>query len=136
MSTGSPEVVDSMDKVVLCVDDEAPILTMYEQLFKSCGYSPRCSIDGEEALRILEQEHIRVVFTDLRMPKMDGMTLCRRVKDIAPDAQVFAVSAYVDANSEDQFREAGFTASFGKPFNMKELLAACAKAFEDIGAAE
>ena len=70
-----------------------------------------------------------VFFLDLRMPTMDGMELCRRIKQLRPSAHVFALSAYVGAYSEEELCDAGFNACFSKPFKLDELLEVCTRAF-------
>ena len=121
-----------MDKKVLCVDDEEDVLIMLEELFRSEGYAIRSTTDGEKALKIMEQERIPVLFTDLRMPKMDGMELCKRVKQLDFPTRVFAISAYVDFYNIEQMVEAGFESHFPKPFNMDAVLSECRRAFEQL----
>jgi len=122
-----------LEKKILLVDDEQPILKMLHILFHASGYSPYCSTNGQEALKIMAEEHIRVVFTDLRMPALDGMMLCLRALEQDPQAQVFAVSAYIQKYSDDQYAEAGFAGHFPKPFKAADLIAACDEAFAKLG---
>ena len=118
-----------MEKKVLFVDDEQDILNALRRVFHACGYAPRFTMDGGEALNMAEQEEIPVVFTDLRMPIMDGIELCRRMKALRPQTRVYAVSAYVSAYTADQLREAGFDGWFKKPFDATKLLDVCGEAF-------
>jgi CheY-like chemotaxis protein len=122
-----------MEKRVLFVDDEKSVLAIMENLFGLHGYLPRCTLDPLEALAIVKKEGIRVCFVDLRMPAMDGLELCRRIKQIDPSAHVFALSAYMDAYRPEQYTEAGFSACFHKPFKIDELLGACRRAFAKLG---
>lgn len=121
-----------MDTVVLFVDDEKAILGVLETLFRAAGFTTRATTDTAEALRIVREEGVRVCFTDLRMPVMNGMMLCREIKKIAPDAFVFALSAFTEAHKPAQYREAGFEAWFPKPFKTDVLLGACNAAFEKL----
>jgi len=123
-----------MDKKIMCVDDEEDILIMLEELFKTEGYKAQGTTDCDEALKLIESERIPVVFTDLRMPVMDGMELCKRVKKFGFPTRVFAISAYVDFYSLEQMVEAGFESHFPKPFNMEAVLAECRRAFEQLEA--
>ena len=119
-----------LEKKILVVDDEPIILKVLRIMFHGRGYSAFCTTNGHEALKIMEKEHIRIVFTDLRMPVMDGMTLCRRVLEQKPQAKVFALSAYTERYSDDEYAEAGFSGHFPKPFNAEDLITACNEAFE------
>ena len=121
-----------MGRRILFVDDEQPILNVLATLFRPQGYSTLCTTDGREALEIVRREHIRVCFVDLRMPAMDGMELCRRIKDIEPSALVHALSAFVDAYRPEQYRLAGFEGSVRKPFKIDALLEAARAAFEKL----
>ena len=120
-------------KSVLFVDDESSVLSVMENLFRIHGYLPRCTLDPLEALDIVKSEGVRVCFVDLRMPAMDGMELCQRIKQIEPAAQVFALSAFANAYTPEQYREAGLDGTFHKPFKIDELLAACRGAFVKLG---
>jgi CheY-like chemotaxis protein len=117
-------------KKVLFVDDEKTIAVTLVQAFNSHGYNAFSCGDGEKALSMIAQERMRVFFLDLRMHGMDGMALCRQIKQFDPGARVFALSAYTDAYTPEQFSEAGFDGHFGKPFKLAELLDAAEKAFE------
>ncbi|MFC1498565.1 response regulator [Verrucomicrobiota bacterium] len=121
-----------MEKKVLFIDDEKDILEMMIRLFDSEGFSPHYSTNPEKALGIIKRENIRVCFLDLRMPKMDGIELCRRIKQFDPNIQVYALSAFIEAYSPDQISEAGFEGALGKPFNLDEVLGAANRAFEKL----
>ena len=121
-----------MEKDVLLVDDEALVLKTLSQVFLSRGYSPHTAGDGREALEILAQRRIMVIFVDLRMPGMDGMTLCAEIKKIAPESCVYALSAFVSAFRPDQFAEAGFDGYFSKPFKVDAIIEACEDAFDKV----
>ena len=64
------------NKVILIVDDEAPIRRVIELKLKNGGYDVLSATDGEEALRIIKNEKPDAVITDINMPKMDGKELC------------------------------------------------------------
>lgn len=121
-----------MEKKIMCIDDEEDILIMLEELFKSEGYMAQSTTDCEKALEAIEQERIPVVFTDLRMPVIDGMEVCKRVKKMGFPTRVFAISAYVDFYSLEQMVKAGFESHFPKPFNMEAVLSECRRAFEQL----
>ena len=121
-----------MEKKVLFVDDEELILKVLEKMFSVHGFHPLCTTSGHEALDIVTREDVRVFFLDLRMPEMDGMELCRRIKKLQPASCVYALSAFVDAFTPRQFAEAGFEGRFRKPFKMDMLLDACRQAFDRL----
>lgn len=125
-----------MEKTILFVDDEPMILKVLEGLFLNHGFSPRCASSGREALEIVTRETIRVCFVDLKMPLMDGLELCWRLKQRDPGICVYALSAYIDEFSPDQYRKAEFDGCFHKPFKIDALLNAGREAFEKVEEAD
>ena len=65
---------------ILVVDDEAQIARVLKTALSSQGYGVRTAGDGEEALTEMRNWSPDLLITDLRMPKMDGLELCRRVR--------------------------------------------------------
>ena len=69
---------------ILLVDDEADVLQVMKRKidWEALGFSMVGTAEnGQEALEIAEQTHIDVVLTDIKMPFMDGLTLCRKLKE-------------------------------------------------------
>ena len=122
-----------MEKRILFVDDEETILKVMTALFRRQGYVTFSTTDGNEALAIAEREDVQVFFLDLRMPVMDGVELCRRIKRLQPESHCFALSAYVEAYGDEALKQVGFEGSFPKPFKSSDLLAVAAEAFEKLG---
>jgi CheY-like chemotaxis protein len=121
-----------MEKKILFVDDEHSILRLYKTFALGRGYVPYCAASGDEALRIMVRENIRVFCLDLSMPEMDGFELCRRIKKIDPVACVYAVSGYAEGASPGKFESAGFDGLMGKPVRFDMMFKSCQVAFEKI----
>jgi EAL domain-containing protein (putative c-di-GMP-specific phosphodiesterase class I) len=66
---------------VLVVDDESEVRQVMVRMLGSAGYEVCTASDGEEALAVLEQQAIDLIVTDIGMPKADGMTVLRSVRD-------------------------------------------------------
>ena len=69
---------------ILIVDDEPRILLLLQSLLKANGYSVETARDGNAALDIVRKGGVDIAVTDLRMAPMDGMSLFREIKAIAP----------------------------------------------------
>ncbi|MDF2972942.1 MAG: two-component system response regulator, partial [Microvirga sp.] len=65
---------------VLVVDDEPNILLSLQFLMKKAGYDVRTASDGEQALAEVEREKPNVVLLDVMMPKLDGFSVCQRIR--------------------------------------------------------
>ncbi len=120
------------DKKILVVDDEKAIISLLKQAFSRAGFEVRSAESAEEALKVLEQEDITVMFLDLNLPGMNGMDLCKRIKKDKPMAIVFAVTGYASLFELVDCREAGFDDYFKKPVDMKSIVKAANEAFERI----
>ena len=84
---------------VLIAEDEPPILRRTRRLIEhiDADFSVAATAgDGEEALEKLRAEHFDVLFTDIRMPVMDGMKLMNTVQKLYPDCSIVVLSGYQD----------------------------------------
>jgi CheY-like chemotaxis protein len=117
-----------MDRRIMLVDDEQDVLNVLSMALRSRGYEPLATTSAAEALELAARDGYRVFIIDLRMPGMDGIELCRRIKAADPDAYVCALSAYVAAYNEAQFLANGFDNHLAKPFEMHDLFAMCEEA--------
>lgn len=86
-------------KTILLVDDEENIRNALTRVLKSEGYHILGAKSGAEALRILAEEQVHVILSDLGMPEMDGVTLLKKVARNYPDTVRLVVSAYADAQN-------------------------------------
>ncbi|MGM0654759.1 MAG: response regulator [Thermodesulfobacteriota bacterium] len=119
-------------KKILVVDDEKAILALLKQSFSRDGYEVKTAQSGKEALNILENESIHVMFIDLNMPEMDGIELCREIKKLAPMTVLYAITGYASIFQLAECREAGFEDFFKKPVNIATLRQNAASAFEKV----
>lgn len=71
--------LDNASVTILCVDDEANILSALRRLFKPMGYQVVTAMSGAEGLRILDEKAIDLVISDMRMPEMDGAEFLEKV---------------------------------------------------------
>lgn len=78
---------------ILIVDDQVHIRRLYEHLFEKNGYKPFCAADGEEALSMLETVHIDLIILDIMMPKMDGYTFLKTLRECGYNTPVLVITA-------------------------------------------
>lgn len=120
------------EKKLLVVDDETAILNLLRQTFKKEGYTVFTAESAEEALALLEDEPISVMFFDLNMSGMNGIELCRAVKKQKPMSVIYAITGYASLFELSECREAGFEDYFKKPIKISTLHEKAASAFEKI----
>src|SRR3954470_3373452 len=115
---------------LLVVDDEEPIRQVLTEVLSGHGYVVRTASDGEEALKELAVHDYDAVVTDVRMPRMDGLSLVRAIQQTAPDAPVIVMSAYGSHDLALKAMKAGAYDYLGKPFRPDEVLLVLRKAEE------
>src|SRR4051794_6127563 len=115
---------------ILIVDDEEPIRQVLTEVLGGSGYVVRTAADGEEALRELSAQDYDAVVTDVRMPRMDGLSLVKAVQQVAPDTTIIVMSAYGSHDLAIEAMKAGAYDYLGKPFRPDEVLLVLRKAEE------
>ena len=106
---------------VLIVDDQDVVRELCSEIADSLGYRVSVAASGEEALEVLEGEHVDVLMADLKMPGMDGMELLEKVKSRSPQTEVLIMTAYGSVPSAVQAMKLGASDYLTKPFNIDEV---------------
>ena len=108
---------------ILCVDDEASILSALKRVFRPLGYVVHTAESGAKGLEILEKEPIDLVLSDMRMPQMDGAQFLEQVFMRWPDTKRILLTGYSDANSTIAAINLGKIWRYvSKPWNDSELI--------------
>jgi DNA-binding response OmpR family regulator len=106
---------------VLVVDDEPEAVELLVEFLSSKGYEILTATSGEEALRRVKEDRPHLVLLDIRMPKMSGLEVLKRIREIDPEMGVIMVTA---VNEEDVGRQALELGAFDyivKPLDLKYL---------------
>ncbi|PYQ44636.1 MAG: DNA-binding response regulator [Acidobacteria bacterium] len=107
---------------ILVVDDEPQITRVLKTTLSSQGYGIRTASDGEEALHAMSEWPPDLIVTDLRMPNMDGLELCREVRKTSR-VPIIVLSVKGEDSIKVQALDAGADDYVTKPFSMTELTA-------------
>ena len=107
---------------ILVVDDEAQITRVLKTTLSSQGYGIRTASDGEEALQLMKGWAPDLIVTDLRMPNMDGLELCRRIR-AESRIPIIVLSVKGEETIKVEALDAGADDYITKPFSVNELLA-------------
>ena len=107
---------------ILVVDDEPQITRVLKTTLSSQGYGVRSASNGEEALHEMKNWPPDLIITDLRMPGIDGLELCRRVR-VDSRIPIIVLSVKGEESIKVQALDAGADDYVTKPFSVNELLA-------------
>lgn len=121
-----------MERKLMIVDDEVSIRDLFQSAFSDAGYSVHLAENGEQALRILKQHEIDLIFLDLKLFGMNGIELCRQIKKDKPVSIIYAITGWTGLFEVEECREAGFDDYFTKPFQLDVLFKAVEDAFEKL----
>ena len=108
---------------ILCVDDEEVILGSFRKILVLDGYSVDTVETGQEALGLIQKHHYDFLFTDLKMPMMDGVEVCKSVKHLRPDIDVIIITGYASVETAVETMKYGALDYVQKPFTEDELIA-------------
>ncbi len=115
---------------VLIIDDEKPTLAMFRLFLEAYGFEVLTAENGEEGLLLFEKEKPGIVFTDIKMPGMDGFEVLKRIKILAPDAVVIVVTGHGDKELAGKALDLKATDFIHKPVQRESLDAALTRAEE------
>lgn len=119
-------------KKILIVDDEKSILEMLKEAFHLAGYTVRTAENAEDALKILKDETIMVMFLDIRLQGTSGIDLCWKIRENDQISIIHAFTGYSTYYGLLECRAAGFDDFFVKPVEIDLLVKAADDAFEKL----
>ena len=106
---------------ILVVDDEEGILDVTEGYFQRLGYEVYTAGNGIEALEVLNGVAIGCVFTDINMPKMDGLKLAAELKEKDNTLPVVIMTGYPSLENSIQTLQNGVVDYLIKPVNLEQM---------------
>lgn len=121
-----------MNKRILVVDDELSMREFMEILLTGEGYDADTAGSGIDALNMINERDYHLVITDIKMPKMGGLELLKRIKGGAPETEVLMMTAFASTESAVEAMKCGAYDYITKPFKIDEIKLIVEKAFEKI----
>jgi two-component system response regulator PilR (NtrC family) len=118
------------DARVLVVDDEQSMRDLLAIMLRQTGYEVAVADGGETAIERLKAETFDLVVTDLRMRKVDGLTVLKAAKEHSPRTVVLVVTAYASTETAVEAMKLGAYDYVTKPFKLDELKVTVANALE------
>ena len=106
---------------ILVVDDDERIRSLLVDTLSALGYHSLGAKNADEALSLLATEKVDLVIADVRMPKLNGLSLLRDIKNQNPLLPVLIITGYNFAHSKDQAIESGADGFLAKPFRIGKI---------------
>ena len=107
---------------ILVVADERFFQELLRDVLAGAGHQVRTAASGEEALKLLSEEHFDLLVTDVVMPGLDGIGLVREAKKRDPDVEAMAITGHGDVRLAVQAMKAGCADFLTKPVDRAELV--------------
>ncbi|NNK99596.1 MAG: sigma-54-dependent Fis family transcriptional regulator [Xanthomonadales bacterium] len=115
---------------ILLVDDEEIVLRSCQRILAGDDYEIDTARDGLEALGLINRNHYDMLILDIKMPKMDGIEVLRRVKEAKPDIDVIMITGLHDIETAVKAMKLGALDYLPKPFEPEDLLMLVARTFD------
>ena len=111
-------------ETILVVEDEPDVSFFLETILQSHGYHVLPAQDYDHALALFKthQDEIQMVFSDIGLPKVDGITLCSELKTLKPGLPIVLASGYSPKEYKARINELGPEAFLAKPFQTPDIL--------------
>jgi len=111
-----------MSKTILIVEDYEDSRMMMKAMLQMYGYGVLEAVDGREAIELAKEHHPELIFMDLAMPEIDGITATEEIRsfDGFAETPIIALTAYGDLRGKEAI-EAGCDEVIAKPMNFERL---------------
>ncbi len=115
---------------VLLVDDEEDFVRTLAERIRMRDLDSNVALNGQEALRIVEDDIPDVMVLDLRMPGIDGMEVLRRVRKAYPEVKVIILTGHGSKKDEEEARRLGAFDYLEKPADVNKLIDTIKRAYK------
>lgn len=116
---------------VLVIDDDAVVGRSFDRVLSGKGYDVDTALTGEEGLKDIESTDYDVVFTDIKMPGMDGIEVAERIKAKCPWTPVVVITGYGTTENEARASVLGVSGFVRKPLTPEMIESVTLKAMEE-----
>ncbi|MHB0864956.1 response regulator transcription factor [Paenibacillus sp. SEL3] len=107
---------------ILIVEDDTKLQHLFSTILKKNNYNPIVAPDGEQALELMEHEHIDLIISDIMMPNMDGYEFTKQVREFNPAIPIFMITAKDTFEDKKQGFLSGIDDYMVKPIDINEML--------------
>lgn len=111
-----------MSNKILFVEDEEDLTLIVADTLRGQGYEVVIAVDGEDGLEKFKTEAADIVVADVMMPKMDGFTMAKEIRNLSPTVPLLFLTAKSTIDDVEQGFEIGANDYLKKPFELRELI--------------
>jgi len=118
-------MAETKRKIIL-VDDDRVTLTMLQMILLKQGFEVITAENGQAGLKLVQKLHPDILITDMLIPKIDGLSLCKKIKEspeLAKTKVIVMTAVYKGIPFRHEAQESGAEAFVEKPVDTKELMA-------------
>jgi len=117
---------------VLVIDDDAVVGRSFDRVLSAKGYDVETALSGEEGLADIERRNYDVVFTDIKMPGIDGIEVAERIRKKCPWTPVVVITGYGTTENEARASVLGVSGFVRKPLTPEMIESVTRKALETV----
>jgi len=107
---------------ILIIEDERSIRNTLKDIFDNEGYETDLAEDGQQGIEKIKQKDYNLIFTDIKMPKMDGIEVLEKAKELKPDIPVIMISGHGDIDTAVECIKKGAFDFIQKPLDLNRML--------------
>lgn len=108
---------------ILIVEDDLRLANLLRSGIEEAGYSTLLAFDGEMALRLIQNGNVDLVVSDIILPGISGLDLCKKIRSVRPETAILMLTALGTTDDKLEGFDAGADDYMTKPFDFRELLA-------------
>lgn len=124
---------------ILIVEDDPIVRIVTNKMIEELGYQSECAINGIQALHLIQQNHYNVIFMDIGLPDIDGITVTEKIRQYEREnnflpSRIFALTAYSLIDIKDKCLMAGMNEVHTKPISPQVLKSLISNSYGTISA--
>ena len=108
---------------LLIIDDDPAACRIFKKILGEEGYSILTATDAVKGLRLIKEKSPEIVFLDIKMPRIDGIELLRRIRKINQDVTVIMLTGFATLDTARKAMELGAHDYVTKPFDLEAIKA-------------
>jgi len=110
-----------LEDKILVADDEQSMREFLDIMLKKEGYKVSLASNGEEVLKLIDKDLFDLILLDIRMPRLDGIGVLKKIKTASPETIVIMITAYASADTAIKAMKEGAYDYITKPFKVDEI---------------